>query len=111
MPSDREVKAARIAYVRECNRHPAGWEFAIRAALQAAEQERQEWRPIETAPKTSKAILVYCSERMNTYVVSWGQLGGFLGNKGWRHFGGNSDLSYEEPTYWMPLPNPPKEGE
>jgi hypothetical protein len=56
------------------------------------------WRPIETAPKSAKAIMVHCSERQNTYVV--------YHNGKWHHFGGFSELT-ETPTHWQPLPTPP----
>jgi hypothetical protein len=65
-----------------------------------------DWQPIATAPKTSKAILVHCSSRHNTYVASYGKVGGFLRVDGWRHFGGGGDMM-ERPTHWMPLPPPP----
>lgn len=61
-----------------------------------------EWQPIETAPRASRAILVYCQERKNTYVVCHSE------TRGWQHFGGDGDL-IEFPTHWMPLPEPPKE--
>lgn len=59
------------------------------------------WKPIETAPKTSHAILVYCPERMNTYIVSW------TDHKGWMHFGGYGELT-QEPSHWMPVPEKPR---
>lgn len=68
-----------------------------------------EWQPIETAPKDRKAILVYCSERKNTYTAIWGKVGGFWNEDGWAHFGGNNNGMYEKPTHWMPLPPPPKD--
>ena len=85
-----------------------GWINDLIKAL-ADEVRGKEWRDIATAPKTSKSILVHCSDRQNTYCVSWGKKNGFLGGEGWRMFGGNNDLDYEEPTHWQPLPQPPKE--
>lgn len=70
--------------------------------------EKDEWQSIETAPQTSKSIMVYCSERQNTYIVTWGQCGGFLGKYCWKIFSGNCDL-LEIPTHWMPIPKPPTE--
>lgn len=64
------------------------------------------WQPIETAPKTSKAILVYCAERKNIYTANYGKVGGFLQADGWRHFGNGGDMT-EAPTHWQPLPPPP----
>jgi hypothetical protein len=61
-----------------------------------------EWQPIETAPKSSKAILVHCGDRRNTYAVTWFRL-----YEGWAIFGGGA--LNEKPTHWMPLPAPPTE--
>lgn len=66
-----------------------------------------EWRTIDSAPRTSRAILVHCMGRHNTYCVSWGQANGFMRNMCWKHFGSNGDLQ-EVPTHWMPLPSPPQ---
>lgn len=77
----------------------------LEAEVQALRKDA-EWLPIETAPKTSRAILVHCSDRKNTYTACYGKVGGFLQADGWRHFGGGGDMT-EEPTHWMPLPPPP----
>jgi len=83
----------------------------IRAHLNTIQSAQQavpaipEWLPIETAPKTSKAILVYCADRKNVYTASWGKVGGFLQADGWRHFGGGDMV--ETPTHWRPLPAAP----
>jgi len=67
-----------------------------------------EWQPIETAPKSTHAILVWCPERMNTYVVSWWQSDRFQKTEHcWCHFGGLSGELCEVPSHWMPLPAPP----
>ncbi len=68
------------------------------------------WLPIETAPKTRKAHLVWCPAYRNTYVVCWtvplGEDAKPRPEEGfWQHFGG-SRLS-ERPTHWQPLPEPP----
>ncbi len=63
------------------------------------------WQPIETAPKTSRAILVWCPERRNTYVVTWWSID--ESRTSWVHFGGTSGELYETPSHWMPLPEPP----
>lgn len=60
---------------------------------------KQEWQPIESAPKTSKTILVYCNERKNTYAVTWW-------NERWEYTGTSCELN-QNPTHWMPLPEPP----
>jgi len=100
------------AYLRHCDIQ------VIRKALtENAERIKElekrlgedEWQDISSAPKTSKAIMVYCADRQNIYIVSWGKHGGFTGIQGWKIFGSNWDLSYEEPTHWKPLPSPPRE--
>lgn len=62
------------------------------------------WQPIETAPKTSKARLVWCPERQNTYIVSWSDT-----PPGWLFFGGGGRDLQEDATHWMPLPEPPEQ--
>lgn len=59
------------------------------------------WRPIETAPQTSKSRLVWCPERQNIYIVSWRD------GEGWLHFGSLGRPLTEEPTDWRPLPDSP----
>ena len=68
-------------------------------------KEPQGWMPIETAPKTSKAILVYCAERKNTFTVTWARDEEYPWSGKWKHFVG--DLLNAVPTHWMPLPPPP----
>lgn len=64
-----------------------------------------QWQPIETAPKASKAILVYCADRKNTYTATWARDKEFPWSGKWKHFpGGFID---EAPTHWMPLPDDP----
>lgn len=68
-----------------------------------------EWQPIETCPRTSKARLVWCPERQNTYIVSWWQSAldpAVMSH--WVHFGGGGSQLREHPTHWMPLPEPPQ---
>ena len=72
------------------------------------------WQPIETAPKDSKARLVWVPENLCIFCVSWtnGNVGpGDEGDPpGWVIFGGGyrSYLRDGRPTHWMPLPEPPK---
>ena len=68
-----------------------------------------EWQPIETAPKDSKARLVWCPENMCIYCVSWrdGFDCEYDDEKGWTVFGGGWRDVIQRPTHWMPLPTPP----
>jgi len=72
---------------------------AIAAAL------TPQWQPIESAPKTTRSILVWCPERQNQYMVYWD--GRYEGE--WRTVGGGTVLA-ESPTKWHPLPAPPEAG-
>lgn len=67
----------------------------IRRALVA-----QRWQPIETAPDASEAILVWCPDRLNMYLVTWQGM--------WCHFGPGFHTLQETPTHWVPLPEPPE---
>ncbi|RLK53428.1 uncharacterized protein DUF551 [Stenotrophomonas rhizophila] len=62
-----------------------------------------QWQPIESAPKATRSILVWCPERQNQYMVYWDR----LGSGEWRNVGGCTVLT-ESPTHWMPLPAPPE---
>jgi hypothetical protein len=65
-----------------------------------------KWRPIETAPKDSKARLVWVPENLCTYCVCWRddpELGG-----AWVIFGGGWRDVIQRPTHWMPRPPAPE---
>jgi hypothetical protein len=66
------------------------------------------WQPIGTAPKTSKAILVHCADRKNTFTVTWARDEEFPWSGKWKHFAG--DFLTETPTHWMPIPAAPEKG-
>ncbi len=68
------------------------------------------WQKIETAPKASHAILVYCPDNLCTYAVSWGMTDFYTGprRETWRVFGGGHRESIQNPSHWMPLPAAPK---
>ena len=88
-----------LAYTRKIALHCA-------VALAAPPTAQAEgWRDIATAPKDSKARLVWCPERKNIYAVTW------LVKKGWVVFGGRLLTEDEQPTHWMPLPPPPTSAE
>ena len=65
-----------------------------------------EWQLIETAPRDGTVILGYADGEMAT--VEWCDLG--------KYWSLMVEGSYAEdgewtPTHWMPLPDPPNEGE
>lgn len=75
-------------------------------AVEYVRADVSAWQPIETAPKDRGSILVWCPERKNIYtVVLW--RGKYVPHA-WAHFGGIGGELMEEPTRWMPLPEPPK---
>lgn len=80
-------------------RHPLA-EFASRLTRGYA----AGWQPIETAPKTSKAILVWCPGNLCQYMVTWD---GYEPNCRWVIWGGFGASLHESPTHWHPLPPAP----
>jgi hypothetical protein len=61
------------------------------------------WQPIETAPKYGESILLGNADEVAE---------GFWTGKKWVLVGGdywNVRAFYNQPTHWMPLPEPPKE--
>jgi len=70
------------------------------------------WQPIETAPKDGTRILVYVPPKeyyyVTIYIVLWiKSLNGF-----YLYYATGEDAQKDalvrNPTYWMPLPDPPK---
>jgi hypothetical protein len=69
----------------------------------AALKERFEWQPIETAPKDGTWCLIWLI--YNAAVVAfWDEE-----DQGW--YGIGNKIKPDEVTHWMPMPEPPKEGE
>lgn len=59
-----------------------------------------QWKPIKTAPKDGTEILVWFDEAKRHFILWW-----FDGD--WRFIGGTI-TPVVPPSYWMPLPEPPK---
>ena len=76
----------------------------MRTLLQAAAPPAptEQWRDIETAPKTRKARLVWCPEYRNIYEVTWCEH-----KIAWIHFG-HGDVMTDTATHWRDLPAPPQ---
>lgn len=74
----------------------------------ADKPEFGKWQPIETAPMTSRARLIWCPEIQCTFAVTWHDE-----DKEWVIWPGGRPLAYlaVTPTHWMPLPEPPETGE
>lgn len=75
--------------------------------------EKQEWQPIRTAPRDGESILLWSPYWSDTFGVSIGQFDQFAadahGHDCW--LGSEFDTATwdasEQPTHWMPLPEPP----
>lgn len=84
-------------------------ERALAFLFLAQEQGVEGWQPVESAPKNTKARLVWCPERQNVYLVSWWCE--FDGTHcRWEHFGGYHQQLEEPATHWLSLdalPPPP----
>lgn len=77
-----------------------------------AEEAGRAWMPIETAPKTSRAILVWVPENQCIYAASWREHQSppsptYPG--GWVAFGGDWREHMQHATLWQPLPAPPSQ--
>jgi hypothetical protein len=67
-----------------------------------------DWRPIETAPKDGTRVLLYQVDSPIGAHKIWIQ----YCNAKWGEYWLSSDESLRmEPSHWMPLPPPPKDGE
>jgi len=106
------IEAMARALCRRATGAEGAWaEWALHAsvalaALRDAGFWVERWRPIGEAPKGTRAQLVWCPERKNTYTVTWWQ--DYDGREGWKHFG-YGDWCNESPSMFAPLPPPPPE--
>jgi len=68
---------------------------------------RDEWRPIETAPKTGEKILVYRPVHDGYYIPMTGEdyWGSTMFDPEGCWMRSRQDC---QPSHWMPLPKPPK---
>lgn len=82
-----------IAYRK---RQPLAWEAAKKLLTTS-----DGWQPIETAPKDGTRVLTFRVKFREAMAVAW-----FDGEE-WRPVHGSA---WPDPTHWMPLPEPPKEG-
>lgn len=63
------------------------------------------WQKIETANKgpDRKAVLGWCPDTQCVFTIFWDKH-----DQCWTYYGGHGRL-VEDPTHWMPTPNPPSE--
>lgn len=83
-------------------------EGAIWAGLQLEGSDMSEWQPIETAPKDAELLLLY-DEQEGVRAGFWDAVE--ISPAGWIATETQGlTCGRMEPTHWMPLPDPPREG-
>lgn len=124
--TDEEDRRIAFALANFMSRHIVGEEFAstdetcrlcidyaltVIAQVRGSERHRSspsaEWRGIDTAPKDGTEILVYDAATKETLVVFFNQDSG-VGWLGARDEDGIPLFRVDDPTHWMPLPEPSK---
>lgn len=75
----------------------------ICGALPCDQVNDPHWQPIATAPRTSRAILVWNPENKCVFAVTWSTN---EERPGWQIFGGGY-RAFLNPSHWMPLPDAP----
>lgn len=114
--SDGTRKLCKILYGRDDK--PADWVGGSEAKMlhDAAERIAQlesPWQPIETAPTDGTEVLLYRAKKTSSKNAIWpnvtikARLSSGHYRNGWLWGGHVRDT---DPTHWMPLPAPPKEG-
>jgi len=69
-----------------------------------------EWQPIETAPKDATPILLFINGNPKRGFLI--QTGSYLKKDNWEGWVDSYECEdLAPPTHWMPLPEPPIEGE
>lgn len=87
----------------------------IHAQRAEAVAEAMVWRPIETAPKDKRVLLL--TEHKAQYVGQWvknpfdGQEAFLICSHEPKNPNGNNQIIVLNATHWMPLPPAPQEGE
>lgn len=94
-----------------CQGHPHSPECRAEYArsLQSTRSEAMEskWQPIETAPKDKRGILGWFPGCKCTFSIVWHRYSKEEDTRCWHSFGGSGGFYGEQPTHWMPLPEPP----
>lgn len=116
-----------IASYEQCNDivHVTQYnDFIQKCKAALIEAKKDEWQPIEAAPKDGSKILIYDYEWNATDVVKWvDDKNAYGGKAGWSdgsQYVADCDCKseaddckyyvyYRGAIYWKPLPNPPKE--
>lgn len=85
------------------------WEYYSKSCIDEMQRElktaepaqREQWQPIETAPKDGTYVLLYCDYYGIGRCV-WDDWRGV-----WRSDDPNHGIGFPQPTHWMPLPAAP----
>ena len=80
--------------------------IALRVEKRQLSRLIPEWQLIETAP-TDTDLLLFCSNKSIYIGEGWIDRSDDKENRIWY----NLEIGEIHPTYWMPLPEPPKEAE
>lgn len=87
------------------------------------DRQRDQWQPIETAPKNTKLLAAYQNELGNWRIVTacyhtqlewsdeYGDHEEEYAPEGWYEENDSSEVIYptsRHPSHWMPLPSPPR---
>lgn len=105
--SERDEVIARLEFVANVHdRKPSSvgdWDVGdvCRAAIRLLREP--VWQPIETAPKNGRPVLVAWANK-----PTWAPVTAYVGDGQWHD---EDEAIYRDPTHWMPLPDPPKEGD
>lgn len=67
-----------------------------------------DWRPIETAPRNSKARLIWVPCIKCIFCATWRVAVDANERSGWHVFGGGWSETLQRATHWMELPEPPE---
>jgi len=93
--------------------HP-GLLFGAVCGLVLSERNDTRWQPIETAPKDGTVLDLWARrEQTDKYErladCHWCGMTDWLGNEydGWDGLSPGLHRTYDNPTHWMPLPEPP----
>lgn len=71
---------------------------------------KNNWQPIETAPRDGTRILAWIPCDDEKHEIMWMDVS-INGWDRWHYAGGWIPAFCQQPTHWQPLPGPPKEGE
>ena len=90
---------------RRISNKKAMWDQAV-AVIEDLGGSVSVWKPIRTAPKDNSDILVWSKDAELVQQVYWN-----FYHKMWSVSTLENCPPYAPPTHWMPLPEPPKDGD